>query len=115
MATFGSRNTNYTCVIMILVLIMMMMINNCLGSFSPPNYDFANPCNGTNAECDSLVENYEELLMDTEEHRRVLAQKPYISLNALKADNTPQACSGNCQGRYAVKNRGCLTTYHCPS
>ncbi|MFS8031828.1 hypothetical protein Hanom_Chr17g01550511 [Helianthus anomalus] len=104
----------FTGVIFVLSFVIMMMINNSHGSLS--NHYDANQCNGTIKECHSLVEESEEVvLMDTEEHRRLLDEKNVISLGALKAGSSP-ACSGNnnCAGLYNVKHRQCLTTYKCP-
>ncbi|KAF5754925.1 putative rapid ALkalinization Factor [Helianthus annuus] len=101
----------FTCGIFILSIIMMMMINNCHGSLS--NH-YANQCNGTITECHPLVEESEEFLMDTEEHRRLLVEQNVISLGALMADSNP-FCSGknNCAGLYDAKHRGCDKIYLC--
>ncbi|KAF5763733.1 putative rapid ALkalinization Factor [Helianthus annuus] len=114
MATHGSRNTiliNFlTCVILLLSIIFMMM-NHCEGSLSSSR-KYADECNGTMAECPMLVEEDEEFLMDTEEHRRILAETNTISYDSLQSANA--ACGGNCEGLYNVKKvRGCLRIYGC--
>lgn len=64
---------------------------------------YADQCNGTVAECRMLVEEDEEFLMDTEEHRRILAQanpKKKLSLDGL--DKYNPACGNACTGLYRV-------------
>ncbi|XP_022011263.1 protein RALF-like 32 [Helianthus annuus] len=114
MATHGSRNTILinvlTCVILLLSVILMMM-NHCEGSLSSSR-KYADECNGTMAECPTLVEEDEELLMDTEEHRRILAETKKITFEALQSGNA--ACDGNCEGLYnAKKNNQCLKSTYC--
>ncbi|KAK1423362.1 hypothetical protein QVD17_18661 [Tagetes erecta] len=108
MATHASRNTIFnlfTCVI----LLLSIMINHCEGSLLSSK-KYANECNGTMAECPTLVDEDDEFLMDNEDHRRILAATRTISYDSLK---TNPACGGNCGGLYNVQNKQCLTTYRC--
>ncbi|MFS8017112.1 putative rapid ALkalinization Factor [Helianthus anomalus] len=115
MAThYGSRSTIFnflTCVILLLSIILMM-INQCEGSLSSSKR-YADMCNGTMAECPTLVEEAEEFLMDNEEHRRILVDTNTISYDGLKRNNP--ACGKNCQGgkNYNAAGRPCLTIYYC--
>ena len=60
-------------------------------------------------ECTTLLEDAEEFLMDTEEHRRILAQNPFIAGRSLQKG---AFCSTNdCPGLFNAKNRrGCVNT-----
>ncbi|KAJ0692503.1 putative rapid ALkalinization Factor [Helianthus annuus] len=119
MATHGSRNTILinvlTCVIWLLSVILMMM-NHCEGSLSSSR-KYADECNGTMAECPTLVEEDEEFLMDTEEHRRILAKTNTLHIvnGALKKNNPACAQNKNCQGgkNYNAGGRACLKLYNC--
>ena len=76
----------------------MTMINRCNGFLESSN-PFANQCNGTvGAECPKLlVEEEEEFLMDTEEHRRILLQGQRVYIyGSLDAPNP--ACDDHCPG-----------------
>ncbi|KAJ0454661.1 hypothetical protein HanIR_Chr15g0742651 [Helianthus annuus] len=113
----GSRNTiliNFlTCVILLLSIIFMMM-KHCEGSLSSSR-KYADECNGTMAECPTLVEEDEEFLMDTEEHRRILAgyRKPTPKLT-YHAQKPNPVCGKKCPGAYKVnKKRSCLKTTYC--
>ncbi|MFS8017116.1 hypothetical protein Hanom_Chr15g01376541 [Helianthus anomalus] len=80
-----SRNTILTCVILLLSIITLIMINHCEGSLSSSKR-YADMCNGTIAECPTLVEEAEEFLMDNEEHRRILdgTNPPHLSYDSLE-------------------------------
>ncbi|MFS8017117.1 hypothetical protein Hanom_Chr15g01376551 [Helianthus anomalus] len=92
----GSKNTIFsflTCVIF-LVSVILIKINHCEGSLLSSKR-CADMCNGTVAKCPTLVEDDEEFLMDTEEHRWILGGKPtgHLSYGGLK--NTKTACHTN--------------------
>ncbi|GJT49241.1 hypothetical protein Tco_0975398 [Tanacetum coccineum] len=83
-------------------IVVLMIIKDCDGSMTA--------CNGsTAAECLQLVsvEQEEEFMMDTEEHRRILVGKnDHISLNSLEKGK--QGCRGtSCAGKYDPANRKC--------
>ncbi|KAL8248770.1 hypothetical protein R6Q59_005638 [Mikania micrantha] len=107
----------FTCVILLLSIILMM-INHCDGSSSlsssssSSSMKHADECNGTMGECPTSVEEYEEFLMDNEEHRMLMDQgKKYLTYDGL--DKNSPVCNGNCEGLKNVKHRQCLTTYRC--
>ncbi|KAI3665811.1 hypothetical protein L6452_44446 [Arctium lappa] len=115
MATHGS--STFTCVTILLLssLIVATMINRCNGFLASSN-PFADWCNGTmGAEClTSLVEDDEEFLMDTEEHRRILqGGNNYISYNGLQSQKpfcNKNGCAGNklySPGRKCTMEHGC--------
>ncbi|MFS8017123.1 putative rapid ALkalinization Factor [Helianthus anomalus] len=113
----GSRNNILinvlTCVILLLSVILMMM-NHCEGSLSSSR-KYADECNDTMAECPTLVEEDEEFLMDTEEHRRILAKTKTLNIvNGALKKNSP-ACGKNCQGEknYNAGGRACIAGYYC--
>ncbi|KAK1423361.1 hypothetical protein QVD17_18660 [Tagetes erecta] len=114
MATHRSRNiifNFFTCVILLLSIIIIM-INHCEGSLlSSSSKKYVDECNDTMAECSTMVEEDEEFLMDSEDHRRILAETRTITYEGL--DQTNPACGGNCEGSYNVQHRQCLTTYRC--
>ncbi|GKA96481.1 rapid alkalinization factor [Tanacetum coccineum] len=88
---------------------MIAMIQDCDG--------YLGTCNGsTAAECKVVfVEEEEEFMMDTEEHRRILARTNggrHIGYGALQPGNP--ACGNNCAGRYDPGGRKCkLYDYSC--
>ncbi|PWA51037.1 rapid ALkalinization Factor [Artemisia annua] len=88
-----------TTILSLLIILMVTMIKDSDGSLGS--------CNGSNgAKCQQvLVEEEEEFMMDTEEHRGTLAY------NALSGGNT--ACGRNCGGGQYLKSRGCYTYDRC--
>ncbi|KVH92637.1 lateral organ boundaries domain-containing protein [Cynara cardunculus var. scolymus] len=69
-------------------------------------------CNGSSlVECRVFEEEAQEFLMDTEEHRRILATTRRIDYSALQRGYT--YCGGNCAGKYNVRGRPCRTYDYC--
>lgn len=93
-----SRSTNF--VFFTCLIFLPSIINLCEG--------FAiSQCNGTMDECSTLMEEDEEFLMDTEEHRRILTGNTNIIYKSLQK---PPICDPkHCEGLYNVrKDRGCV-------
>ncbi|KAI3768494.1 hypothetical protein L2E82_19219 [Cichorium intybus] len=88
---------------------MMTTIRDCNGSLEA--------CVGsTAAECLVVEDEEQEFLMDTEEHRRILAttNSNSISYGGLQQGNP--ACGDNCAGeKYDVNGRKCKTYDQCRS
>ncbi|GJY35617.1 RALF-like protein 33 [Tanacetum coccineum] len=87
---------------------MIAMIQDCDG--------YPATCNGsTAAECEVFVEEEEEFMMDTEEHRRILGRSNggrHLGYGGLQPGNP--ACGNNCAGRYDPGGRKCkLYDYSC--
>ncbi|GKE87810.1 rapid alkalinization factor [Tanacetum coccineum] len=99
----NGRKTNPMCfATIILLLSIILMIQDCDG--------YPATCNGSSAaECKVVfVEEEEEFMMDTEEHRRILAgtNGGHIGYGALQPGNP--ACGNNCAGRrYDRAGRKC--------
>ncbi|PWA56811.1 rapid ALkalinization Factor [Artemisia annua] len=98
-----------TTILSLLIILMATMIKDCDGSLAS--------CNGSNAaECQQVfVEEEEEFMMDTEEHRRILDQTKNstttITYDALNPGSP--ACQPNCAGGKYIKPRGCFTYNRC--
>ncbi|KAL8229199.1 hypothetical protein R6Q57_014099 [Mikania cordata] len=104
----------FTCV-MLLLSIILMMISHCDGSSSSSSSSMkhADECNRTMGECPTPVEEYEEFLMDNEEHRLLMdLGKNFLSFAAIKDKNSP-VCHVDCEGRYDVRHRQCLDVAYC--
>ncbi|MDG6100310.1 hypothetical protein EXU34_22960 [Alteromonas sp. ZYF713] len=105
-----SHGKNITTVFLSLSLIILMitMIKECDGSTAA--------CNGSSAaECQVFVEEEQEFLMDTEEHRRILATTTSnsISYHTLKQDK-PTCPGGDCSAsKYIKGGRTCKITDRC--
>ncbi|KAI3503223.1 hypothetical protein L1887_31662 [Cichorium endivia] len=86
-----------------------MTINHC--DASPSSY--VDKCNGSVAGCPTLLEEDDEFLMDTEEHRRILAETKKMTLAGL--DRNSPACGTHCQGdsNYDAGHRQCGKTNYC--
>nr|GFB63014.1 hypothetical protein [Tanacetum cinerariifolium] len=73
-------------------------------------------CNGSNgAEClQVFVEEEEEFMMDTEEHRRILGQtNKFKGINYKVLTGGNPACGGKCTGAKYINPRGCFTYNRC--
>ncbi|KAL7609530.1 hypothetical protein Lser_V15G12917 [Lactuca serriola] len=106
------RSTIFICFTFLIFLpsIILLSINHCDASTS--SWDqYADQCNGTVGECPMLVKDDEEFLMDTEEHRRILAQTVKRTLASQNRGNP--ACGNKCQGAYNVGNRPCTKGNYC--
>ncbi|KAL8234086.1 hypothetical protein R6Q59_020186 [Mikania micrantha] len=104
----GRTNTTTVLWLSITMLMMVMMIKHCDGWMAACNDG------STAAECQMLVEEDQEFMMDTEEHRRILAGNSghLVYGGALQKGNP--ACGNNCGGRYDPAGRKCkLYNYSC--
>ncbi|KAL8234089.1 hypothetical protein R6Q59_020189 [Mikania micrantha] len=95
-----SGRTSTSTTILIMMLMMVVVIKNCDGGVAACN-------DSTAAECRMLVDEEKEFLMDTEEHRRILAGYPpgRLAYKGLEAGNP--ACGSNCGGRYDPAGHNC--------
>ncbi|PWA51035.1 rapid ALkalinization Factor [Artemisia annua] len=95
-----------TTILAITVILMITMIKDCDCSMTA--------CNGsTTADCQLVsVEEEEEFMMDSEEHRRILeAGKDHLSLASLDPHNP--ACAPNCGGKLVNAGKRKCTLYDC--
>ncbi|XP_076953926.1 protein RALF-like 19 [Bidens hawaiensis] len=95
---FNGRASTTT-ILSLSIIMLMIIIKDCHG--------WTAACNGsTAAECQLLVDEDQEFMMDTEEHRRILAGNGgHITYEALQKNNP--ACGKNCAGRYDPGGRKC--------
>lgn len=103
MSTNGSKSSSsFTFVIILLLssIIVTMMIHHCNGFLVSSNSFSDDQCNGTmGAGCPTLLlEEDEEFLMDTEEHRRILQGQNTLSYNGLQPQQ-PFCKTNGCSGR----------------
>ncbi|KAK1421979.1 hypothetical protein QVD17_24786 [Tagetes erecta] len=101
------RTTSILSLSIIMLMVIMMMIKECDG--------WTAACNGsTAAECQVMVDEEEEFMMDTEEHRRMLAGNGGRHLTYDGLDKGNAACGNNCGGKYApASGRTCKTYDRC--
>nr|QBJ05437.1 rapid alkalization factor-like peptide 8 [Taraxacum kok-saghyz] len=91
---------------LLLILMMTMMIKDCEAA----------ACSGTVAECMVIEGEEQEFLMDTEEHRRILATTNSNSISYGSLQSGSPACGDNCAGeRYNVNDRQCKMYERCRS
>ncbi|KAL8234063.1 hypothetical protein R6Q59_020163 [Mikania micrantha] len=93
-----SGRTSTSTTILIMMLMMVLVIKNCDGWVAACN-------DSTAAECRMPVDEEQEFLMDTEEHRRILAGYPPGRLAYKGLDAGNPACASNCGGRYNPSGR----------
>ncbi|KAJ0457536.1 putative rapid ALkalinization Factor [Helianthus annuus] len=99
---FNGRRTSTTTILSlsIFMLLMMIMIKDCHGWMAA--------CNGsTAAECRVVEDEEQEFMMDTEEHRRILAGNNNKHLGYGSLQKGSPACGNNCGGRYDPGGRKC--------
>ncbi|KAL8234064.1 hypothetical protein R6Q59_020164 [Mikania micrantha] len=95
----GRISTTASVRLSIMMLMMVMMIKHCDGWMAACN-------DSTTTDCPLLANEEQEFLMDTEEHRRILAgNSNHLSYDSLEAGNP--ACGNNCGGRYDPAGRQC--------
>ncbi|KAI3784926.1 hypothetical protein L1987_44034 [Smallanthus sonchifolius] len=91
----GRGPIGYT-IIWLSMILMIIMIKDCDG--------WTAACNGsTEAECLALAEEEQEFMMDTEEHKRILAvaKKPAGVIGYGSLDAPKPFCGSDCPGTYA--------------
>ncbi|KAF5766153.1 hypothetical protein HanRHA438_Chr15g0724211 [Helianthus annuus] len=76
----------------IIMLVMMMLIKDCDGWMAA--------CNGsTAAECRVVVDEVQEFMMDTEDHRRILEGYNDHLVYGTALEKGKGACGNTCTGR----------------